>query len=96
VPALTSFRELIGALKRDGVLRSVSRAVDPRYELIAVMRAVQKAGNEPLLFTNVAGSPARSPPTFSAAAMCWRWRSGSSRKRCCHRLSCRRRHNSTR
>ena len=58
MPALTSFRDLIEALKRGGVLRSVSRAVDPRYELIAVMRAVQKAGNEPLLFTNVAGSPA--------------------------------------
>ena len=48
---------LIEALERDGVLRSVSRAVDPRYELIAVMRAVQKAGNEPLLFSNVTGSP---------------------------------------
>ena len=58
VPALTSFRDLIEALERDGVLRSVSRAVDPRYELIAVMRAVQKAGNEPLLFTDVTGSPA--------------------------------------
>ena len=58
MPALTSFRELIDALKRSGILRSVSRAVDPRYELIAVMRAVQKAGNEPLLFTNVFGSPA--------------------------------------
>ena len=55
---LTSFRDLIDALKRDGILRSVSRAVDPRYELIAVMRAVQKAGNEPLLFTDVRGSSA--------------------------------------
>ncbi|MBX9841364.1 MAG: UbiD family decarboxylase [Xanthobacteraceae bacterium] len=52
MPGLTSFRELIDALERSGVLRSISRAVDPRYELIAVMRAVQKAGNEPLLFTN--------------------------------------------
>ncbi len=58
MPALTSFRELLEALGRGGTLRSVSRAVDPRYELIAVMRAVQKLGNEPLLFTNVAGSPA--------------------------------------
>ena len=58
MPALTSFRDLIEAVKRDGVLRSISRAVDPRYELIAVMRAVQRAGNEPLLFTNVTGSPA--------------------------------------
>ena len=43
MPALTSFRDLIEAVKRDGVLRSISRAVDPRYELIAVMRAVQRA-----------------------------------------------------
>jgi UbiD family decarboxylase len=58
VPALTSFRSLIEALKNSGTLRTVSRAVDPRHELIAVMRAVQKAGNEPLLFTNATGSPA--------------------------------------
>ena len=55
--ALTSFRDLIQTLKRAGTLRSISRAVDPRYELIAVMRAVQKAGNEPLLFANVSASP---------------------------------------
>ncbi|AMN45342.1 UbiD family decarboxylase [Rhodoplanes sp. Z2-YC6860] len=57
MPALTSFRSLIDSLERSGTLRSISRPVDPRHELIAVMRAVQKAGNEPLLFTAVAGSP---------------------------------------
>ncbi len=41
---ISFFRDLIETLKRDGVLRSVSRGVDPRYELIAVMRAVQKDG----------------------------------------------------
>jgi 2,5-furandicarboxylate decarboxylase 1 len=58
VPALTSFRDLIGVLAANGTLRSISRAVDPRYELVAIMRAVQKRGNEPLLFKNVVGSPA--------------------------------------
>ena len=58
MPALTSFRSLIEALKNSGTLRTVSRSVNPRHELIAVMRAVQKAGNEPLLFTNASGSPA--------------------------------------
>ena len=58
VSASTSFRDLIGVLRANGTLRSVSRAVEPRYELIAIMRAVQKAGNEPLLFRNVTGSPA--------------------------------------
>jgi 2,5-furandicarboxylate decarboxylase 1 len=58
VPALTSFRDLIGVMAANGTLRSISRAVDPRYELVAIMRAVQKRGNEPLLFKNVVGSPA--------------------------------------
>ena len=38
MPVLTSFRSLIDSLERSGTLRSVSRAVDPRHELIAVMR----------------------------------------------------------
>jgi UbiD family decarboxylase len=53
VPALTSFRDLIGVLAANGTLRSISRAVNPRYELVAIMRAVQKRGNESLLFRNV-------------------------------------------
>jgi UbiD family decarboxylase len=56
---LTSFRDLIGILAANGTLRSISRAVDPRYELVAIMRAVQKRGNEPMLFKNV-GSRASS------------------------------------
>jgi len=40
VPALTSFRDLIGVLTANGTLRLISRAV-------------QKRGNEPLLFKNV-------------------------------------------
>lgn len=55
--ALTSFRDLIAALKRNGTLRSISRPVDPRFELVAIMRAVQRSGNQPLLFTNVTANP---------------------------------------
>ena len=50
-------RDLIGILYENGTLRSVSRAVDLRAD--RDMRAVQKAGNQPLLFRNVTGSPAR-------------------------------------
>jgi len=53
-----SFRGLIEILEKNSVLRSVSRTVNPRHELVAVMRSVQKRGNEALLFRNVSGSPA--------------------------------------
>jgi 2,5-furandicarboxylate decarboxylase 1 len=54
--AIHSFRALIERLGQDGRLRRVARRVDPRFEMVAVLRLVQKAGNEPLLFADVAGS----------------------------------------
>ncbi len=56
MPAIATFRDLISRLDSDHHLRRITRPVDPRFELIAVTRLVQKAGNEPLLFENVVGS----------------------------------------
>jgi 2,5-furandicarboxylate decarboxylase 1 len=56
VPAIATFRDLLSRLDDNGPLRRITRPVDPRFELIAVTRLVQKAGNEPLLFANVVGS----------------------------------------
>jgi len=55
--AAQTFRGLIESLRQQDVLRSISRPVDPVHELVAVMRRVQKSGNEALLFCNVKGSP---------------------------------------
>jgi 2,5-furandicarboxylate decarboxylase 1 len=54
--AMESFRQLIAWLQEQGQLASVERRVDPRHELTAVMRHMQKGPNRPLLFRNVAGS----------------------------------------
>ncbi|MCK9915254.1 UbiD family decarboxylase [Microbacteriaceae bacterium K1510] len=54
----TTFRALLKDLDARRVLRHVSRAVDPKHQLVAVMRKVQKTSNEPLLFDTVTGSPA--------------------------------------
>ena len=56
MPAIATFRDLISRLDSDHHLRRITRPVDPKFELIAVTRLVQKAGNEPLLFENVVGS----------------------------------------
>jgi UbiD family decarboxylase len=53
-----SFRELIAWLDGRGELARVSRAVDPAYELTAVLRKTQQGPNVGLLFANVKGSPA--------------------------------------
>jgi 2,5-furandicarboxylate decarboxylase 1 len=53
---METFRELLEHLKKEGTLKTVSRPVDPRHELTAVMRTMQKGENHALLFSNVAGS----------------------------------------
>lgn len=54
----TTFRDLLKDLDDRKLLRHVSREVSPTHQLVAVMRKVQKTINEPLIFDNVAGSPA--------------------------------------
>jgi 2,5-furandicarboxylate decarboxylase 1 len=53
---METFRELLEHLKKEGTLKTVSRPVDPRHELTAVTRTMQKGENHALLFSNVAGS----------------------------------------
>lgn len=53
---MESFRELLSWLEARGDLRRVRREVDPRHELTAVMRQMQKGPNQGLLFTRVRGS----------------------------------------
>jgi 2,5-furandicarboxylate decarboxylase 1 len=53
---METFRELLEHLEKEGTLKTVSRPVDPRHELTAVMRTMQKGENHALLFSNVAGS----------------------------------------
>lgn len=48
-------REYIEALRRQGDLLTVSRRVNPEYELAAVTKAVQKRGDQAVLFESVAG-----------------------------------------
>ncbi|MGE0847151.1 MAG: UbiD family decarboxylase [Flavobacteriaceae bacterium] len=54
--AYESFRQLLDALTNRGEIANVDRAVDPRHELTAVMRRMQKGPNRPLLFRDVNGS----------------------------------------
>lgn len=54
--AQTSFRGLLALLDDRHQLRHVSRKVDARHELVAIMRKVQKGPNQPLLFESVTGS----------------------------------------
>lgn len=54
----TTFRDLLKRLDAQHLLRHVSRAVDPKHQLVAILRKVQKTTNEPLLFEQVSGSPA--------------------------------------
>ncbi len=55
--AQISFRGLLTLLDDRRQLRHVSRRVDARHELVAIMRKVQKGPNQPLLFATVNGSP---------------------------------------
>lgn len=52
----SELREYVEQLRRAGELLNVGRAVDPRYELAAVTKAVQKQGEEAVFFPSVAGT----------------------------------------
>ena len=53
--AYESFRQLVEAMKARGEVDYVDRAVDPRHELTAVLRHMQKGPNRPLVFNDVKG-----------------------------------------
>ena len=53
---MDSFREVLSWLDVRGDLARVRREVDPRFELTAVMRRMQKGPNRALLFERVRGS----------------------------------------
>ncbi|WP_281369905.1 UbiD family decarboxylase [Limibacillus halophilus] len=56
MPAFETFRQLVEVMQRSGEVAFVDRSVDPRHELTAVMRRMQKGPNRPLLFRDVKGS----------------------------------------
>lgn len=49
-------RKWVNRLAGAGELLTVDRAVDPRFELAAVTKRAQQAGNRPILFRNVKGT----------------------------------------
>ena len=53
----TDMRDYLEKLKADGDLLVLTREVDPQFELAAVTRAAQRAGDRAVLFANVKGSP---------------------------------------
>ena len=53
---METFRELLDWLKSRGELCEVGRSVDPKHELTAVMRKMQKGPNKALIFRKVRGS----------------------------------------
>ena len=53
---METFRQLLDWLKSRNELLHVNREVDPKHELTAVMRRMQKGPNKALLFRNVRGS----------------------------------------
>lgn len=53
---MKTFREVLAWLKRNGDLATVSREVDPRHELTAVLRRMQATQNKALRFDRVKGS----------------------------------------
>jgi UbiD family decarboxylase len=57
--AILSFRDLIAWLEAEKRLARVARAVDPKHELVAVMRKTQLGPNCGLVFEAVTGSPMR-------------------------------------
>jgi UbiD family decarboxylase len=54
--AMETFRGLLEWLESKGNLAKVTRSVDPKHELTAVMRHMQRGENKALLFKNVKGS----------------------------------------
>ena len=55
-------------LESRGELARVARQVDPRHQLAAVTRAVQRAGEQAVLFQDVAGS---AMPVVSRLVHSW-------------------------
>lgn len=55
-PTMETFRQLLDWLKSRNELCPVDREVDPKHELTAVMRRMQKGPNKALLFRKVRGS----------------------------------------
>jgi 2,5-furandicarboxylate decarboxylase 1 len=53
---MESFRELLTWLEARGEVSRVNREVDPRYELTAVIRRMQKGPNNALVFSRVRGT----------------------------------------
>src|SRR5437762_9459768 len=56
LPTMETFRQLLDWLSSRKELCTVGRKVDPKHELTAVMRRMQKGPNKALLFRNVSGS----------------------------------------
>ena len=61
-------RAWLDRLAEAGEFLAVSREVDPRFELAAVTKRAQEAGNRPLLFTNVRGTALRVATNLFADA----------------------------
>jgi 4-hydroxybenzoate decarboxylase len=55
-PPLATLRDFVARLEATGRLLRVRREVDPRFELAAVLRAVQRSSNLPVLFERVKGT----------------------------------------
>jgi UbiD family decarboxylase len=54
--AITTFRDLLNLLERQGLLRHVARPVDPAIELTTVLRKMQRGPNLALQFDQVRGT----------------------------------------
>ncbi len=65
-------RAWVDRLARSGRLLTVEREVDPLFELAAVTKRAQEAGNRPLLFENVRGTKLRVATNMFADAQALR------------------------
>ena len=70
------FRESLSQLDSQGLLTRVSRPVNPKYEIAALLK---KYEGKPVLFENVTGGWYRWRATCSAAWACFAKASGSRR-----------------
>ena len=61
-------RDWVNRLAQSGELLTVKREVDPRFELAAVTKRAQEAGNRPLLFENVRATGLRVATNLFADA----------------------------
>ena len=61
-------RAWVEKLAHDGQLLTIEREVDPRFELAAVTKRAQEAGNRPLVFENVRGTRLRVATNLFADA----------------------------